>query len=171
MRMLKLSIGKGRQIINSSAAECCSTTLQWLQNAGYVLYRALVLSAPYLKFIHIRFWRGANSVDQTCAVGNWCKVIMHFKFILPIHQPLSLISWMSDHGCVWNWFQIFNRLFLHNIIIYDIIINSFVHCAAGKLIFLWEACGFLRLSSYIIAINWNFLLSSIVQPNQQILHL
>ena len=39
--MLKLSVGKGRQVINSYATECCATVAT--ERAGYVLYRALVL--------------------------------------------------------------------------------------------------------------------------------
>ena len=39
LRMLKLSIGKGRQVIKQL---CCSIALQWLQSAWHVFFRALV---------------------------------------------------------------------------------------------------------------------------------
>ena len=41
LRMLKLGVGKGRQVMKQLCLRALQ--LQWLERAGYVLYRALVL--------------------------------------------------------------------------------------------------------------------------------
>ena len=55
LRMIKLSVGKGHQVIK----QLCCRVLQYYakvatERAGYVLYRALVLTSAYSDGLHVQ---------------------------------------------------------------------------------------------------------------------